>query len=410
MSDKPMGVDMLGAARDAQWSALAFLGPGSMRVMAPAKVNLFLGVGERRADGRHEVLTVMHALALHDTLHVRVRPVDQVLAADELPEDQGGEGEEGAAAASRPAAGGSSAAPLPAAAGASPASGAPAPEASAGANRVPVEHPVVPEPAYRLPPHVAIGGPARNLRVTIDVADKGAGGVPDIPARENIVFRAADLLSRGLAHDEPCAIDVRLEKAIPHQAGLGGGSADAAAMLLALARAWGLGDDDPRLAIVAEALGADVAFFLQGGCALLDGAGERLVRPLSPLRQAVLLVKPPAGVSTAAAYAAFDADPAPVPPELLREVAEATAAEQVPLANNLEPAAESLAPELAEVCAWALGQPGARAALLCGSGAATFVVMEDFDAACRAAAEALRRGWWARATTFAGTRAAVLPS
>lgn len=407
MSDKPMSVDMLGAARDAQWSALAFLGPDSMRVMAPAKVNLFLGVGARRADGRHEVLTVMHALALHDTLHVRVRPVDQVLSADELPQDLGGEG---APSASRPPAEGSPAAPSAPAAGASLSLGASASAVPAGMNRVPVEYPVVPEPAYRLPPHVAIGGPARNLRVTIDVADKGAGGVPDIPARQNIVFRAADLLARGLGHDEPCAIDVRLEKAVPHQAGLGGGSADAAAMLLALARAWGLADDDPRLAIIAEVLGADVAFFLHGGCVLLDGAGERLVRPLSPLRQAVLLVKPSAGVSTAAAYAAFDADPAPVAPELLREVAEAADAAQVPLVNNLEAAAESLAPELAEVRAWALGQPGAQAALLCGSGAATFVVMEDFDAACRAAAEALRRGWWARATTFAGTRAAVLPS
>ena len=123
MSDKPLTVDMLGAARDAQWSALAFMGPGSVRAMAPAKVNLFLGVGERRADGRHEVLTVMHALALHDTLHVQVRPADQAADGDDLPS------------------------------------------------------------------HAAVGGPACNLRVTVDVADKGAGGVPDIPACENIVFR-----------------------------------------------------------------------------------------------------------------------------------------------------------------------------------------------------------------------------
>ena len=344
MSDKPMTVDMLGAARDAQWSALAFMGPGSVRAMAPAKVNLFLGVGERRADGRHEVLTVMHALALHDTLHVQVRPADQAPDGDDLPS------------------------------------------------------------------HAAVGGPACNLRVTVDVVDKGAGGVPDIPACENIVFRAADLLARALGQDAPCAIDVRLEKAIPHQAGLGGGSSDAAAMLLALARAWGLAADDGRLEEAAAALGADVAFFLHGGCALLDGAGERFVRQLAPLRQAVLLVKPLAGVSTAAAYEAFDADPASVPPELLQVARDAQDAAEIPLVNNLEGAADVLEPALAEVRAWALAQPGARDALLCGSGAATFVVMEDFDAACRAAAEAKRRGWWARATSVAGTRAAVLPA
>lgn len=344
MSDQPMSVDMLGAARDAQWSALSFMGPGSLRVMAPAKVNLFLGVGERRADGRHAVTTVMHALALHDTLHVQARPVA------ELPKP----GE---------------------------------PSSSA-----------------------AVGGPADNLRVAIDVADKGAEGVPAIPACENIVFRAADALARAAAVDGPWAIDVRLEKAIPHQAGLGGGSSDAAAMLLALASAWGLAADDPRLEEVAAGLGADVAFFLRGGCALLDGAGERFVRGLAPLRGAVLLVKPPAGVSTAAAYAAFDADPAPVPADELARAQSAEDAAAVPLANNLEPAAEALEPALGEVRAWAQALPGATGALLCGSGAATFVMMESFDAACRAAAEAKRRGWWARATTFAPTRAAVLPS
>jgi len=211
MSDKPLTVDMLGAARDAKWSALAFMGPGSVRAMAPAKVNLFLGVGERRADGRHEVLTVMHAIALHDTLHVQVRPADQAPDGDDLPS------------------------------------------------------------------HAAVGGPACNLRVTVDVTDKGAGGVPDIPACENIVFRAADLLASALGQDAPCAIDVRLEKAIPHQAGLGGGSSDAAAMLLALARAWGLAADDGRLEEAAAALGAGV--LIVRGALGAAGAGLDVVGP-----------------------------------------------------------------------------------------------------------------------------------
>ena len=381
MSDQAMRVDMIGAARDAQWNALTFLGPGSVRVMAPAKVNLFLAVGDRRADGRHDVTTVMHALALHDVLHVQVRAVDEVLAPDELPED-------GGAQAAAPA----------------------APDGAAGANRLPTEHVIVPEPAYRLPAHIAIGGPARNLRVSIDVADKGTGDALSIPARDNIVFKAADVLARVLGFEERCAIDVRLEKSIPHQAGLGGGSSDAAALLLALAKAWGWPADDPRLEIAATVLGADVAFFLHGGCALLDGEGEHLVRTMPPLHQSVVVVKPPVGVPTGAAYAAFDEAPVPVDPALLRAVEDAPEAAAVPLVNNLAPAAEALVPELAEARAWALAQPGARDVLLCGSGAATFAVMDGFDAAVRAAAEAQRRGWWARATTFSGVRAALLPS
>ena len=352
MSDEPMSVDMLAAARDAQWAPEMFLGPGAVRAVAPAKANLFLAVGGKRADGYHQVTTVMHALALHDTLYLHRAP----LSADEA-------AEAAAAAASSP--------------------------------------------------HQAVGGPAANLVVGIDVADKAATPYAQqvrLDAQGNLAFKALDALARAIGHDAPEAISVRIEKAIPFEAGLAGGSSDAAAALVAAAQWWGIAPDDPVLADVAHGLGADVAFFLHGGCALLEGKGDALVRRLDPMSAPVVLVKPPAGVSTPQAYAAFDAAPAPMAAALVQAAEAATDALSVPWANNLTAAAEALAPELAEVAAWLADQPqveGPDRVLLCGSGATTLAQTGTFAQACALAAEAQRRGWWGRATTFCGLRAAV---
>lgn len=353
MSDEPLKVDMLAAARDAQWTSETFLGAGASRVIAPAKVNLFLAVGGVRLDGYHEVDTVMHALSLHDTLHMHRVP----LTADEA--------------------------------------------AHAVAEGADV-------------PHQAVGGPASNLVVSIDVADKANAPYPQaihLSVGQNLVFKALDGLARAIGHEASEAISLRIEKAIPFEAGLAGGSSDAAAALLMAARWWGLAPDDPVLASVACNLGADVAFFLQGGCALFEGKGSTLVRRLEPKKDALVLVKPPAGVATAQAYAAFDEQPAPIPIDLLAQAQAAGRAADVPLFNNLAAASGRLAPDLAEVAAWLAQQPGVAGAqdvLLCGSGATTFARTASFADACTIAAAAQQRGWWARATTFSGLRAAVV--
>ncbi|WP_241157242.1 4-(cytidine 5'-diphospho)-2-C-methyl-D-erythritol kinase [Adlercreutzia sp. ZJ242] len=348
MSETPK-VDMLAIARDAQWSADTFLGAGSIKLVSPAKVNLFLGVGARRPDGYHDVVNVMHAVALHDVMYVRCAPAD-----GEAFEDMEGKD------------------------------------------------------------HLAVGGSERNVLVSIDLTDKtaSAGSKPlRIPARENIIFKAIDALACALGRTQREQVSVRLEKNIPHEGGLGGGSSNAATALVAMACLWGLAPDDAAVAGVARSLGADVAFFLHGGCALFTGAGEVLDHALSPRKDPVVLVKPPAGVSTAAAYHAFDEDPQLVPVRLSEQALAAASAAEVPLVNNLAPVSEGLSPELAEVRAWLEAQPGVRAGevLLCGSGATTFAVTEDFAAACAVAAAAKARGWWARATTFSSLRSAKLP-
>lgn len=378
-------VDMLAEAREAQWTALSFMGEDAIKLVAPAKVNLFLGVGPRRDDGYHEVLNVMHALALHDNIYISCRDADGEAAGGEAAGAAGGEGGPATAAAANAA--GREGGPATAVAG--NAAGGDAPCAC------------------------AFAGPAANLAVRIEMVDKtqmlaapGARGAIDVPVRDNIVFKAIDLLARKLDVVRAQRIDVRIEKHVPMQAGLGGGSADAAAALVGMAHFWGLADGGRTLHTAASQLGADVAFFLKGGCGLFTGKGDAFERTIAPMKQALVLVRPNAGVSTAECYAAFDARPVEVPAELAAQAEDADRAEGVPLFNNLAPAAYSIMPELAEVAAWLAAEcPGDPRVLLSGSGSATYAVVDTYAEAARIAGAANARGWWARATSFSSLRA-----
>lgn len=203
------------------------------------------------------------------------------------------------------------------------------------------------------------------------IAREGLAPLP-VAASENIVFRAIDALAHEVGRTEPDFLEVRLEKHIPHQAGLGGGSSDAAAALLGMARLWEIGPDDPALERVAHRLGSDVAFFLQGGCACFEGTGERFAHALEPMKRSLVLVRPVKGVSTAEAYRMFDEAPLPIDEGCLQQAKQAACASDVPLFNNLASASERLMPELDEVKAWLQSQPGVEGVLLCGSGSTTF--------------------------------------
>jgi 4-diphosphocytidyl-2-C-methyl-D-erythritol kinase len=159
----------------------------------------------------------------------------------------------------------------------------------------------------------------------------------------NLVARALRLAGRE-AH-------VHVHKAIPHGGGLGGGSADAAAVLR-----WAeFGTTPDRLADAAR-LGADIAFCLVGGRARVRGIGE-LIEPLPPLERDITLVIPPLTVSTPAAYRAWD--------ELGGPRADGP--------NDLEPAAVAVVPELARWRDRIADCCGARP-VLAGSGATWFVL------------------------------------
>ena len=334
-------IDMLSVARTAQIEG------AGLKLAAPAKVNLFLEVGDRRENGYHDVTTVLHAVALHDTIYLRrTDPVAAKAVVDAA--------EEGA------------------------------------------------------PTNTEVAGPEGSVYVSVTCDARGGIAPLAVPVRDNIVFKAIDLLARKKGYTALDALSVQIEKNIPHEGGLGGGSSDAAAALLGAARLWGIPEDDPVIEEAAFELGSDVAFFLHGGCACFTGTGERFDHVLEPMKKALVLVKPESGVSTAAAYRAFDEAPESVP-DLAKESLSASVAGDVALANNLASAAEKLLPELADVRAWLDSQDEVEASLLCGSGSTTFAICRDFNAACSLAAAAQSRGWWARTTMFGSLKAAVVP-
>lgn len=283
----------------------------SIRVWAPAKVNLVLSVGARRADGYHEVRTVLQAISLWDSL---------VLT------------------------------------------------------------------------------PQAELAVVCE-----APGVEDGPF--NLAWRAAEALRR--AAGITLGARIVLMKAIPVRAGLGGGSADAAAALVGCNRLWGLDWPMVRLAEVASMLGADVPFFLSGGTALGEGRGDVLT-PLPPLPSwPVVVACPEQGSATAAAYDTLDALGQWHRPAVDEVVARCRAGaaggpEQLAaaLANSFE---DTLAarPDILTLKR-ALEAEGALRPLLCGSGAAVWGLVASARRAEDIAARLRALGFWAQPARFLG--------
>ena len=147
------------------------------------------------------------------------------------------------------------------------------------------------------------GGKDGGMKAPISLkVDSGNDDCPQGP--ENIVWQAARSFQRDFDPGGTCRI--RLKKNIPVQAGLGGGSSDAAAVLIAARKTYikghGISGKDPSLDRIALSLGADVPYFLKGGCAFASGVGEKIV-PLSPAPQFwAVLVKPEVGLSTREVY------------------------------------------------------------------------------------------------------------
>jgi 4-diphosphocytidyl-2-C-methyl-D-erythritol kinase len=228
---------------------------------------------------------------------------------------------------------------------------------------------------------------------------------PGVPLdRSNLVWKAAQALWRamrkpGEVHD----VLVRLDKRIPAQAGLGGGSADGAAALIALARAWGLDVKPSQLTDVAATLGADVPFFLAGGTALGLGRGEEIY-PLADLpRHWVVLLIPGFGVSTADAYSWYDSDReldrgVIHPPQHVPGPWPSRAAQMV---NDLEPPVARRHPEIDQMKA-ALRRAGALAAAMSGSGSAVFGLFQRRADAEGAVTTLARSGWGAVLTESLG--------
>jgi 4-diphosphocytidyl-2C-methyl-D-erythritol kinase len=278
-------------------------------VRAPAKVNIYLGVGKVRPDGFHPLETLYQAVSLYDDVTVT------------------------------------------------------------GAEEWSVT--------------TTAGGPHVD-----------AGAIPDDDT--NIAIRAGKALVAHHGLERVAAIEVR--KSIPVAGGMAGGSADAAATLVALDRLWNLGTSDEDLLAIAAALGSDVPFALIGGTAHGTGRGE-VVTPVEDNGSWWwVVVFSDEGLSTPSVYAAFDIgeygvadygiDPARF--EMLREARPGIM--QVLVRNDLEDAAFDLRQDL-ERTAEEILECGADAVLLSGSGPTLLGSARDADHAREVAAELAERGY-----------------
>ena len=238
-------------------------------------------------------------------------------------------------------------------------------------------------------------GGALALRVAGPTA-AAAGQIAD-----NLVLKAA----RALAERVKCLKlgGFALSKRLPVAAGLGGGSADAAAALRLLARANGLAPDDPRLMQAARATGADVPVCLDPRPRFMRGIGDVLSDPLDLPRLFAVLLNPGVAVATKDVFTAL-ALPTAVrtAPAAICTGTAALLDEIVRGRNDLEGAAIELEPAIADALAVLRKLPGCRLARMSGSGATCFGLFDSMGAA-RGAARRLRIGypdWWVRATAL----------
>ena len=238
-----------------------------------------------------------------------------------------------------------------------------------------------------------------------------ACATPRVPTdRTNLVWRAAQLLWTAAGREgEPRDAVVTLEKHIPMQAGLGGGSSDAAAALLALRRLWKLPVGDDELFGLAAKLGSDVPYFFIGGTALGLGRGEE-VYPLADLpRWWVVLIVPPFGIATADAYEWLDQLRGRAPAESeTRRLPGTWLGNTVPLANDLERPVSERHPVIGTLID-RLGRLGAVLAAMSGSGSTVFGIFTKAGEA-EAALRALRKtGAHALSTRMLPRKAPNLP-
>ncbi len=285
-------------------------------VRAHAKINLALRVIGRRADGFHELETILQSLALHDTLTFRSVP-----------------------------------------------------------------------------------GP-----FTIDC------DAEDVPRdRRNLVWQAAERVWRAAGRRGGVrGVRVTIRKRVPAQAGLGGGSSDAAAALAALDAIWKTRLPPDRMFALAAAIGSDVPFFLVGGTALGLGRGERLF-PLPPIpRTPIVIARPPCGVATADAYRWLSAGGPKA--RAVRPQRIVVPWSPLPLAveNDLERAVLPRVPLVAQAHS-RLRREGAAVVLMSGSGSAVFGLFPDAAAAEAAVRRLARPGWFVQATYTMGPSARPQP-
>ncbi|WP_242605558.1 4-(cytidine 5'-diphospho)-2-C-methyl-D-erythritol kinase [Frankia sp. Cppng1_Ct_nod] len=287
-----------------------------MTVRTPAKVNLHLGVGARRDDGYHAVITILQAVSLYDDITVTATP-----------------------------------------------------DAAAGPDAV---EPIV---SVEVTGEGAAGHPSAAPPASDTASGEKASPISLVPTgSDNLAVRAAYVLA-ARAGVRGAAAHLSMAKGIPVAAGMAGGSADAAGSLVAFDALWGTGLDRAVLAELAAGLGSDVPFPLAGGTALGTGRGEQLSPVLGRGEYHWVFALADGGLSTASVYAEFDRlaegrlRTEPTPPDAV--LAALRTGDPIELGkalvNDLQPAALRLRPALRRVLETGM-ELGAVGAVVSGSG------------------------------------------
>jgi len=244
-----------------------------------------------------------------------------------------------------------------------------------------------------------------GARLDLDLVGRNAAGMG--AAGDNLVLIAARALAERIEGLRLGRFDLR--KHLPVGAGLGGGSADAAAALRLVAEANGLALGDPRLLTAASVVGADVPACLESKARLVAGIGERLSPPLLLPPLFAVIAFPGVPLATAAVYGSYDE----LGPEKPRSP-EHPPSEAIPLkretfidflrsqTNDLAPAARALAPAIAAAEERLRRTPGVRLVRMSGSGSSVFALYDE-PAPAKAAAKAIgaeHSDWWVAATAL----------
>lgn len=226
--------------------------------------------------------------------------------------------------------------------------------------------------------------PGRDITITCDKA-----GIPRDPS--NIAYKAAAAFFSqvGLPFS---GLQIDIRKVIPSQAGLGGGSADGAAVIVALDKLFDTRLEQDALIRIGLSVGADIPFCLLGGTALAEGIGE-LLTPVSPLPAChIVISKPPVGVSTAEAYRKFDQAAYPYPDRTDPLLEALSQGDLLKIADGMYNLFEELIPlpEVAAIKAL-MAQHGALQAVMSGSGSAVYGIFDSRDKAENALAACLQQ-------------------
>jgi 4-diphosphocytidyl-2-C-methyl-D-erythritol kinase len=238
-----------------------------------------------------------------------------------------------------------------------------------------------------------------GAKTALDIA--GPFAAPSGPVADNLVLKALAALRARVPWLE--AGHFQLEKNIPVAAGIGGGSADAAAALRLLARANDIAPDDARLAAAALSVGADVPVCLAARARIMRGIGDLLSAPLELPALPAVLVNPRVPLATRDVFGKFSLAPGSrdylgaVPGELNAMIAFLGAQ-----GNDLTPAAIACVPVIADVLMALRALPGVRFAGMSGSGATCFALLASRGEAAAAAQQlaAAHRDWWVTPATL----------